>query len=227
MHREEWDTEEVLAFVHDVKPWRDRSDQERVEWCRRVNHILNNVVTDRKNWSQTSLAPLLGVSRQVLGERLSWSQAYLAGDRGKVVKPRSAGEQTGDARRAFRNPDIDPEVKAELVAEAMSDPFVASVVASLISSDSELMRKFRWGHYQASGTGRELLTTPPTLEQRWQAWLNRVNANLTEGARLAEKSSNEKLGAHAAIALQIYNRITEKALDAEIRQLLEGAEVSS
>jgi hypothetical protein len=60
-----------------------------------------------------------------------------------------------------------------------------------------------------------------TIETLWSAWLLALDRLLSEGAELA----NIELGVHAAMAKMIYERITERKIDAELRDFFtrEGA----
>jgi hypothetical protein len=66
-----------------------------------------------------------------------------------------------------------------------------------------------------------------TIETLWSAWLLALDRLLSEGAELADRSEqpNIALGVHAAMAKMIYERITERKIDAELRDFFtrEGA----
>jgi hypothetical protein len=100
--------------------------------------------------------------------------------------------------------------KVELIAEALDDPLVrASVQAHLERPVPSL-----------KATPREL-----SLNEEWVTWLGRANSLLVTGARLENRTdaSGGELTAHAASGRLIYQRITERKLDVEIRQLLDTA----
>jgi hypothetical protein len=63
------------------------------------------------------------------------------------------------------------------------------------------------------------------LNIAWADWLNTANYLLITGARLAEKSEQPGvlLGVYAAAALMLYTQLTERRIDAEIRQILADA----
>jgi hypothetical protein len=66
---------------------------------------------------------------------------------------------------------------------------------------------------------------PRSFEDRCASWIHAVNRVLMEGTRLAQEAESWpdiELGAHAALAIQLYQRLTERALDAELRSLLEA-----
>jgi len=66
----------------------------------------------------------------------------------------------------------------------------------------------------------------PDLDEGWTAWLTHLNKIMMEGARLAERSDQPGviLGGYASMARVIYQRMTERQLDAEIRDLLSSEE---
>jgi len=65
--------------------------------------------------------------------------------------------------------------------------------------------------------------TGKSLNERWQAWLNQANTVLIQGARLENQTEEEDppLDTYAEAGRLIYQRMTEKKIDAEIRQLFE------
>ena len=216
-------TEAVLAFIHEAKTWRDMDTDERVEWCRRVAYVLSDESTTRfGEWSQNALAPVLGVGRSTLTERLAWSSRFSDGDHDRAVVPggRKPEHQAGDARRFFSNPAVIGERKAEIVAEALADDYVAQQVADRISRDPALLRRLERAH-KALREPTESRDIP--LDEAWQKWLTRLNSILTEGARLAARTDAEQVdpGVIPQVALYAYQLITEKKLDAELRVLLE------
>jgi hypothetical protein len=70
--------------------------------------------------------------------------------------------------------------------------------------------------------------TRDDLVADWEQSLNRLNVVLTDCARLAEETDNLgiDLGGYAAFARLIYERITERKLDAEIREFLTTQEAA-
>lgn len=229
-HQEEWDTEEVLAFVYDVKAWKQFDDAEKIEWCRRVKYIRDNVVTEAKPWTNERLAGLFGLAVASLKSRFTRSEAISAN--GDHVVGRKPHQQVSDARRALRNPDIEGLVKADLVADALTDPEVAAAVARRIANDPDLVRLVNQGTALNVERRHSHHVVPDheaaiNLDSAWQGWLNRINAILIAGARLASESQGSTLNAQSELASYIYQQITERKLDAEIRELLESYEVSS
>ncbi len=68
-------------------------------------------------------------------------------------------------------------------------------------------------------------TPAPSFDDRCSKWVGALNVLLTEGARLADEA--ETLGVvsgHAQMTVVIYRNLAERALDREIRQLLESEE---
>lgn len=166
--------EEVLAFVHDTKTWRDMETEERLEWCRRVALVLDDLTNDRFGaWTQTALAPVLGISRQAVGDRLGWSERVSESGHGGPQQPNNAGP-TYEQRRAkafFSNPAIVGERKAEIVAEALADEYVAERVAEAIGSDPTLIARYEKAKARVqpatgSNQGRAASLNPDD----WQSW---------------------------------------------------------
>jgi hypothetical protein len=113
--RPHWDTEEVLAFVHDVRPWRDLDDGERAEWCRRVKHVRDNVTdSDGGRWTNARLAAMFGLAQRGLEQRFT-SMKAISDDVRTLQNQQSAARH---ARSTMRNPNITPKEKAAIVAEA-------------------------------------------------------------------------------------------------------------
>jgi hypothetical protein len=227
--QDQWDTEQVLAFVHDVRSWRELDAGERLEWCRRVAWVLDNVTTAGVRWTQRTLAPVLGVGQSALSERLSWSQAHSVGAPDK--QERSPGKQAGDMRRGMKNDGISPEHKASIVAEA--DPQAKAAILLRLISDSSIdtgtLAAAEAGirHNLQRGYERGPRPVPPavSLSDHWHQWLNRLNAVLMDGARLAEQTNkpNVSVDVYGEMGYLVYERITEKKLDAELRTFFEEA----
>lgn len=146
----QWDTEEVLAFVHDVRPWRDLSDAERAEWCRRVKHVRDNVVdANGERWTTLKLAELFGLDDSSLYLRFRRSEDVSAPER---AEPNS---RVGRAANTLKNPDsardilADPEVR-QSVRKALDTHYQESpkpVAAPERSEEPlELLSRFRRVH---------------------------------------------------------------------------------
>lgn len=77
-----------------------------------------------------------------------------------------------------------------------------------------------------SGRARPAGPSAPSFDERCAAWVQQANKLMMDGARLAEEADGAVvLSGHAELALTIYKRMTERQLDAEIRQLLETEDV--
>lgn len=66
-----------------------------------------------------------------------------------------------------------------------------------------------------------------TLDERWEIWLKRINAAFLAGARLEQKTDEANIALHgyALLAHDLYVRLTERRIDADIRALLDTTEV--
>lgn len=62
------------------------------------------------------------------------------------------------------------------------------------------------------------------LDERWTSWVQRLSTLMTEGAKLAAETDDTGLvlGGYAALARELYDRLAERQIDAEYRQLLEA-----
>jgi hypothetical protein len=62
-----------------------------------------------------------------------------------------------------------------------------------------------------------------SLSERWERWITTINTVMMNGARLQHETeeSNAELSGHARLAVLMYERLVEKKLDAELRELLE------
>jgi hypothetical protein len=120
MTRPHWDTEEVLAFVHDVRPWRDLDDAERAEWCRRVKHVRDNVTdADGKAWTNARLATMFGLAEGGLRRRFTDIAAAQRANQGATGQPvPGPSYEANRARATMRNPKLTPKQKADIIAEA-------------------------------------------------------------------------------------------------------------
>jgi hypothetical protein len=62
-----------------------------------------------------------------------------------------------------------------------------------------------------------------SLSERWERWITTINTVMMNGARLLHETeeTSAELSGHARLAVLMYERLVEKKLDAELRQLLE------
>lgn len=141
--------------------------------------------------------------------RPSWTDAWYE------LVPRDAGEAMRErATDTHIAKEASPERKRELLAVLLDDP-------DLIDDPDVVMLldRYRRGR-RGSSDG-----IPPTFDERCAAWVTRADALLTDGARLAneaEASPSLRAGAHAVLALLIYERLTERQIDVEIRRILDS-----
>ncbi len=124
---EMWDTEQVLAFVYEVRSWRDLDDDERAEWCQRVKWVRSNVTTDGQKWTTKRLAGLFGIMPESLNSRFSRSASQNGGASATVEANREASIRS--ARSAIRK-------RPELAASLLVDPGVKSAIATAIAADA-------------------------------------------------------------------------------------------
>jgi hypothetical protein len=85
--------------------------------------------------------------------------------------------------------------------------------------------KVTWLDIEAKVRGSSRSTTELPLGEAWEKWLNKMGTVLTEGAHLATRTAEEtsvELSGHAAMAHMFYEHLSERAIDAELRQLFEN-----
>lgn len=103
-------------------------------------------------------------------------------------------------------PPRDADEKADLVRELLDDPEVAALVEERAEDERP--------------------DAPPkkakTLDERYASAIHRLNGVLMELAKLSDEAEEaEAIGPHTELGRLVYERITERKLDAEIRHLLE------
>lgn len=140
----------------------------------------------------------------------------------QAIKTMNLEQRTAALRALVSDDAIAGERKAEAVLLAMSDQYVTEEVATFIASSPVAMRRLE----KAMRTKRnreipEIERTTETLSDGWRKWLNAMNALLERGARLAERSDVVELDTYDALAYAVYRGITEKKIDAEIRDLFD------
>lgn len=124
-----WDTEQVLAFVYDVRPWRDLDDIEKAVWCQRVKYVRDNVADpDGRPWINERLSGLFGITKGGLEKRFAWSKAEKGTTSAGPLPNRKASIRS--AKSALR---AHPELAADLV----NDPQVRKSVIAAIANESE------------------------------------------------------------------------------------------
>lgn len=119
-----WDTEEVLAFVHDVRPWKDLDDAERAEWVRRFKYVRDHVMSPGGTpWTNVRLAALFGITEGAIRKRFQVADLQ---ERGEEIVPR--GESTSRIDRAVTTIRSNPE----LVERLIDDPLVRNAIETTI-----------------------------------------------------------------------------------------------
>jgi hypothetical protein len=139
---------------------------------------------------------------------------------------RAAKQVLRDPQAASALPHID---KVELARSLMSDPKVAQAALSEPSTWTAVMRSASKVEAEPSSTGspsRARRRDVDELNKEWRDWLNQLNTLLMRGAALAERSEQEDvtLDAYGSSGHLIYQRITERKLDAEIREFFAAGE---
>jgi len=97
---------------------------------------------------------------------------------------------------------------------------------NLAAQPPEILSAVLDGYNQATEEAEPRRKKPnhvTSLSDEWQAWLNQANTVLLKGARLEDRTEDEAplLDGYAEAARLIYHRMTERKLDAEIRELFE------
>lgn len=122
-----------------------------------------------------------------------------------------APAQVRTARNVLKDPqamsrvveDLDYPTRVALAAAALDDDLVLASVQGRMSH--QLSRHIE-------------VAKPLSLDEQWESWIAQVNHILTKGARLAEQT--EAAGGSDAVVsagLAVYQRLTERNLDAELR----------
>lgn len=113
------------------------------------------------------------------------------------------------------------EDKAELARELLSEPAVAD--AALEAPGDALVNVRDALHKRTEALFNRVVPSLPLkpLDDRWVSWATRLNSIFMEGAKLAAESEHVSLGGGAQMALFLYTRLTEKKIDAELRNLLD------
>ena len=78
--------------------------------------------------------------------------------------------------------------------------------------------------FRKSERVRKAKLPPTSIVDGWHSWLNKMGDLLMEGARLAQKTDTTpglELDAYSGMAYAIYQRITERNIDAELRHFQE------
>lgn len=125
----------------------------------------------------------------------------------------------------YTAPPTSTEEKADLARIFLSEDGVADVV---FAEAGEHLANTRNALADIEGDDSASdKPVPATFDAECGRWVNQLNTVFIKGARLAARAEDEnvELGAHASIALLIYQRLSERKLDAELRALLEESEL--
>lgn len=117
-----------------------------------------------------------------------------------------------------------PEQRVAAARQILTD----AATADAVLDEPETARTVR----QSQSRSRPLPSAVPRKDSAaelvagWQAWLNRLNGVLTDGARLAERTeqADARVDVYGEVAYTIYQRITERKIDIELRDLLQEAD---
>jgi hypothetical protein len=126
--------------------------------------------------------------------------------------------------------------KANIGEQIKDDPKLAKAAASALVDGAVAHLDQREAVALAVAADRRVAQASPravpvstgqTLDDRWMQWLTKMNALFTTGARLADESEapDVELGTYAAAGKALYETMTERRVDAAVRQMLEDAEV--
>lgn len=228
-------TEAVLAFIHEAKTWRDMDTDERAEWCRRVAYVLSDESNGQfGEWSQTGIAPILGIAQSVLSERLAWSRRVFQDGPDRTPKSAYRHRDTEGAKRFFSNPAVVGERKAEIIAQALEDEYVAEQVAEAIGRDAMLTARLERARKQHQPQ------EPATRQQRksihiddWRNWTaaeqEEFDAKTVRSARHLLQAAFIRSQGYVASgeAEMLLNLLRPSDLDAELDDLLSTFRESS
>lgn len=121
---EKMDREEAAAFIHVSVTWRKQSESEKLDWCGRAARII------AQGFTQNDIGEFCGVSRQVVGERLAWSEALLkAADSAKLASLKREASIKRAERGLKQAAKTNPEQAAELFVEAVGVDAAIDAVA--------------------------------------------------------------------------------------------------
>ena len=113
-------------------------------------------------------------------------------------------------------------VKAAAADRSLPQPvreIAKQSLANLSQPDAKIDREFKRVEAAKLGTrGRSGSTSPVELNILWHGIAGKFSALLFDMARAAERTETEnvELDAHAALAYELYLRIAEKQIDAEL-----------
>lgn len=190
--------EKVLGMLHGMA-WPLLEDKDK-------HRIVAEVVRGMDNYGDTAAmwARALGCDRTTVArwvERFRRSEPLE--DRARAAE--NARKRLSHARTVMKDPSVPITERVDIVKSALKDPLVRAAVQPNIDKPVDLIER-----------AEHVLS----IDEAWQAWLTRMNSVLLDGARLAERSEGERLGVYGEGAMSVYQAVTERRLDAEIRELL-------
>ncbi len=119
-------------------------------------------------------------------------------------------------------PPVTTEDKVALAADLLGDLDVAKAIIGRKGAARSNISKAILDEAESP------FSNAPTksFDQRWAEWVNALNTVFIRGAKLIAEGEdqNVELGGHAAVGRVMYERLTERKLDAELRSLLEDAD---
>lgn len=189
-----------------------KSDEYRWEQCR----VTHNAV-ESGAYTQTSFAKATGVGQSVISRQCRafdrfYSQANRPAYRDAIARIDGATSAEAETDRKKLTTARTVFKDKALAEELLSDPEVCVLVEEALL-----------GAHDRRTAGKK---PAKPLNERWAAWANRATTLVIGGAKLADETDNpDKLDAHAALGYMVYERIVERQLDAEIRSLMDTADV--
>jgi hypothetical protein len=178
--------------------WVTMDDDQKLKLVRYVKGFIGKTTSDgvRMTWDRFGSA--VGSTGKALSEHYRRSEAKSTALRANGLTPAEAST-VRSAKTVLRD-------RPEIIHELLSDPEIRRAVVDELSHKGE------------TAVAREIAKVR-SIGEEWHAWLNRLNGLLMDGAGLAERGG--RLDAHALGARSFYERLTERRLDAEIRELFE------
>lgn len=149
--------------------------------------------------------------------------------RSEGVAERAAAREGRAIRRLVREPSIASAIphgdKVQLARALLGDAEVAEDALREPTTWTGVMRSASRLEAEPSPTAPRARSrqTDSELNVAWREWLNQLNTVLMRGAGLEERTEREgvTLDVYGESGRLMYQRITERKLDAEIRELFE------
>lgn len=200
--------EEVLGALHGMAwPLLEEADKRKI-----VGKVVHGV--DRYGDTYAAWGRALGVLPDTLTKRCHHFRRSEAIDGSRAPDPETQRKRISHAKSVLRDSGLAPSLKVALINEALGDPLIRAAVQGTLDRPVPTSRP---GAFDGDSAG---------LNELWTGWLNQANTLLVSGARLEERTESKgaRLDAHAAAGRLIYQRLTERKLDAELRQLFDEVE---